>query len=325
MPWKKFTFCFVMLYFTIQAPSPQAISNSGALTIDPSPYSRVLALSDSHGMFSALEKLLRAAGLMDTRDHWTGANALLIVVGDSIDKGVQSIENLDLWMSLQKQAQASGGRVVHLLGNHEAEFLADPNNNKAVEFVAEIRSRGLAIKEFTDLNQPHGAFLTNMPLAARVGNWLFAHAGFYPKMTWSDFSSLAATRLSSGSYGDPMITGSDSILEMKGWWKDSSLIRNEQTALAQGELQGVVFGHQTAAFGMKGKVAGVVATNGVRFIKIDSGMAPQPEGLGNPGELIEFDHPSELTQGMNSLNPAALHVNRIKADGKSSPLTFGQL
>lgn len=51
--------------------------------------------------------------------------------GDLIDKGPSSVEVIKLLMALQIAATKTGGRVVVTLGNHEAEFLVDPNNAKA--------------------------------------------------------------------------------------------------------------------------------------------------------------------------------------------------
>ena len=57
----------------------------------------------------------------------TGAGRrVLVVVADVIDKGDQSLASIDLLTALEAEALAAGGRVVVILGNHEAEFLADP-------------------------------------------------------------------------------------------------------------------------------------------------------------------------------------------------------
>ena len=50
-----------------------------------------------------------------------------------IDKGSSSLEVLDFVMALQADAKKGGGTVIVTLGNHEAEFLVDPNNSKASE------------------------------------------------------------------------------------------------------------------------------------------------------------------------------------------------
>src|SRR6185312_2430271 len=166
-----------------------AFAGPGVVEIaDPSAYSQVLAISDVHGMRPALDALLQGAGVVDSSGRWKAGNSLLIVVGDSIDKGPQSLEVLDEWMALSAQASAAGGRVVHTLGNHEAEFLADPNDSrKAAELYAELKAKAVPVSDLTDPSRPYGKFLAGMPLAARVGRWLFCHAGLYPGPSWKEF------------------------------------------------------------------------------------------------------------------------------------------
>ena len=45
--------------------------------------------------------------------------------------------------------------------------------------------------DLTDPDKPYGKFLAEMPIAARVGKWLFCHAGLYPGPTWPEFSVAA--------------------------------------------------------------------------------------------------------------------------------------
>src|SRR5215472_3854077 len=111
--------------------------------------SEVIALGDVHGGYDRLAHLLSAAGLIKsdpsakTGYAWSGGNRLLVCTGDLIDKGDRSIEVIDLMMGLQDQAPASGGEVIVTMGNHEAEFLANPENKKATEFRAELQGKGI--------------------------------------------------------------------------------------------------------------------------------------------------------------------------------------
>jgi len=262
---------------------------------NPEIFSRVLALSDAHGMYPQLLALLSSAQLLDSNSNWAGGKSLVLVVGDSIDKGPQTIEILDLWMKLTSQATLAGGRVIHLLGNHEAEFLADPGNDpKAGAFLAELAQRGMDLSEFTDPDKPHGAFLRAMPIAARVGKWFFSHAGLLPEESFADFIAEASAKLGSGSYGDSFFIGKSSVLEAKGWWADDQLRAQLESRLAQNGLFGVVFGHQPAALGVLGEAA---VSNDMKLLKIDSGMAP--EAGSHAGALIVFPNPIE----MNALEP----------------------
>jgi hypothetical protein len=286
-------------------------ANPGVVEIsDPSSYSQVLAISDVHGMRPALDALLKGAGVVDSGGRWAAGNTLLIVVGDSIDKGPQSLEVLDAWIALSAQAAAAGGRVVHTLGNHEAEFLASPNDSrKAAELYAELQAKGVPVTDLTDPSKPYGKFLAEEPLAARVGRWLFCHAGLYPGPSWTEFSSAAGGALSARSYGDPLLSADDSILEAKDWWKDPAARAALEKQLEADGMYGLVQGHQPKAYGFPNRTGSL---DGGRLVKIDNGMAP--EAGSHAGSILRFSKPSQ----MKASAPADMQV--IGPDGGASPV-----
>jgi hypothetical protein len=304
--WRTLVLAAVLL-----APSAATAGNPGVVEIkDPSAYGSVLAISDVHGMRPALDTLLKGAGIVDSGGRWAAGNALLVVVGDSIDKGPQSLEVLDEWIALSAQAAAAGGRVVHTLGNHEAEFLAAPNDSrKAAELYAELRAKGVPVTDLTDPSKPYGKFLSEMPLAARVGRWLFCHAGLYPGPSWADFSSAAAGALSSRSYGDPLLSADNSILEAKDWWKDPAARTDLETRLEGDGMYGLVQGHQPKAYGFPNRTGSL---DGGRLVKIDNGMAP--EAGSHAGSVLRFPKPAQL----NAASPPDMQV--IGPDGSSAPV-----
>lgn len=274
--------------------TPQNIAaNPGVVGInDPSSYSQIVVISDVHGMYDPLVTLLRAGRIIDNKSQWIAGKSLLIVTGDSIDKGPQSLDVLNLWVSLQSQALSAGGGLVHVLGNHEAEFLADPQNDKkAAELIAEMKAQNVPLSDLTSTQTPRGLFLHNEPLAIRVGRWLFCHSGFYPDMSWADFSSQASAVLVAQNYGSDFLIGNNSILEAKDWEKNNSTLAPLITRMNTLGLYGIVFGHQPGAFGIQGRSA---AKMGGRLIKIDNGMPP--EAGSHLGSLLVFPNPIQMTQ-----------------------------
>ncbi len=80
---------------------------------------RVVAIGDVHGAYPAMVSLLKAAGLVDESLRWQGGQTHLVSLGDLLDRGPESARAMDLLMGLQPQAEAAGGRVHVVLGNHE--------------------------------------------------------------------------------------------------------------------------------------------------------------------------------------------------------------
>jgi hypothetical protein len=81
---------------------------------------RVVAIGEVQGAYESLVKALQAADLVDEGLRWSGGDAILVQTGDFLDDGTRVREVMDLLMRLQIEAEAAGGQVIVLLGNHEA-------------------------------------------------------------------------------------------------------------------------------------------------------------------------------------------------------------
>ncbi len=81
---------------------------------------RIIAIGDLHGDYQAFENLMQEAGIIDRRGRWAGGETIFIQTGDVPDRGPDSLKIIKHLRKLQKQAPRKGGRVVTLVGNHEA-------------------------------------------------------------------------------------------------------------------------------------------------------------------------------------------------------------
>jgi hypothetical protein len=82
---------------------------------------RIIVIGDLHGDYENFEKIIRGKGieLVDSGLHWTGGKTHLVQTGDIMDRGDEAWRILDLLMKLQSEAEAAGGKVHVLIGNHE--------------------------------------------------------------------------------------------------------------------------------------------------------------------------------------------------------------
>ena len=81
---------------------------------------RVVAVGDVHGAYEELLTILQRTGLIDGNRQWKGGSAILVQTGDLVDRGPRIRECLDLIIDLERQAGKNRGKVIPLLGNHEA-------------------------------------------------------------------------------------------------------------------------------------------------------------------------------------------------------------
>ena len=81
---------------------------------------RIVAVGDVHGDYEQFVSTLRAAGIINQKNKWTGGQTHLVQTGDVPDRGPDSRKVMDLLMRLEKQAKKTNGFVHALIANHEA-------------------------------------------------------------------------------------------------------------------------------------------------------------------------------------------------------------
>jgi hypothetical protein len=253
------------------------------------------AISDVHGGYERLATLLAnanvTAGVPDTASsiHWAANDAVLVVAGDMFDKGPQGIEVIDALIALDASAAGQGGRVIVTLGNHEAEFLADPTNGKADSsdgIDAELGIRGIDPIQIASGADPRGAWLRDLPFGVKVGGWFFAHAGNTKQRGIADLEAAIHADVEANDYAGNELIGDDSLLESRDWFETANA--GSQAAHAVGAAH-LVFGHSPHALGADGDIA--MAEAGALF-RIDCGMSPE---VGySDGVLLRVRHEGEI-------------------------------
>lgn len=95
-----------------------------SISAQPAP-PRVVAIGDLHGDYDAWQAIAKAARLIDAKGRWTGDKTTLVQTGDIVDRGPHSLKIIRHLMKLQSEAPKRGGRVIVLVGNHEAMMMTD--------------------------------------------------------------------------------------------------------------------------------------------------------------------------------------------------------
>lgn len=176
---------------------------------------------------------------------WSACDAGPVVAGDMIDKWPQPVEVIDALRALEASAPQSGGLVVVLLGNHEAEFLADPSNKRAsgTDGVnGELAAKGLDCGSSLGVG-PHGAWLRARPLGARVRGWFYSHGG---NTNGRSLAQLDGALSSATRFADPEIVGTDAILEARDWYADTRS-PGERRGFRSRALRGAALSQQRGA------------------------------------------------------------------------------
>jgi TPR repeat protein len=187
--------------------------------------SHVIAVGDVHGDYEQLVRVLRSAALIDQNTNWIGGQTHLVQTGDILDRGGHSRQVMDLLMKLQQQAEAAGGHIHVLLGNHEvmniygdlryvspgdfASF-ATPDSAKLRdrEYDNFVKAAGAAANVTREQwNEQHplgyfeqraafstdgvyGKWLRSLNTAIRIDDTLFDHAGLSAKYASTSIDEL---------------------------------------------------------------------------------------------------------------------------------------
>ena len=305
---------------TWNAPAESKIARDWAkypaiLQIDAS--EDIFAIGDVHGDYDRLVKLLTAAKIIDypaDRDavKWIAGKAVLVFTGDLIDKGPHSLQVVRLAASLSRAAAESGGQVVTLMGNHEAEFLADPTEKKVKDFAQDLRGAGLIPKEVAACHGDVGQFLCSLPFGARVDDWFFSHGGNTAGRTISQLAADFQNGVGQDGFGSSQLVDANSMLEArigeegprgKAWFE----IQNPQRNAAQ------LLGSYVAALGVDHLVQGhqhqsIVFEDGQRR---EAGRIFQWHGL---IFLIDVG----MSEGVGDSHGAVLHIRRHNGEEASA-------
>jgi hypothetical protein len=263
--------------YDVVAPPRDWAAAPAVVEIDAAP-SALYAVSDVHGGYDRFVALLARHGLVGAAPAtpaaatWTGGAALLVVVGDLVDKGPGSVAVVDFVRALEPRAAAAGGRVLTLLGNHEAEFLDDPENGpstKAGGFTTSLREAGIDPIAVASGADERGAWLRARPFAARVSTWFFAHGGDTGGRSIAALEAALEAAVDASDYHGAEVVGAGSILEARHWDQAGDTI-GATYARAVG-AEHIVFGHEPNALGPTGSIQQAQKRT---LFRIDCGMSP---------------------------------------------------
>lgn len=179
-------------------------------TID---YGDVIAVGDIHARYDLLELLL---------DKIRGSQAIVVFLGDLVDRGGQDVEVIERVRKLETDPESEGlSNVFVLRGNHES-MLVDAYVGCGMEFGVWVRNGG-NFDQFPDFGE-HISWLDNLPIYITIGDTLFIHAGVFPGV-------------------DPVNTINNGYTEDLLWMRSPFLEFGPEFEKWSPTLKRVVFGH----------------------------------------------------------------------------------
>jgi calcineurin-like phosphoesterase family protein len=285
---------------TVSATSPPSPPAASPPTSDfryPAP-PRLVAIGDLHGDLSATRAALKLAGAIDADDHWAGGKLTLVQTGDEIDRADEDRDVVDLFERLIGEAQAAGGRVIALNGNHE--IMNVQGDFRYVTPTAADAFKGVSprsplarssVPPFVDRAAaflPGGAYaekLSRRDVIAVVGDSVFAHGGVLPEHVSYGIARInAETRawMRGAQPNAPAIVSSE---RGPDWVRDFSQdpVSDEECALLGRALDAL--GAKRMVIGHTVQKSGISSACNDRVYRIDVGLS---RFYGGPIQILQI-------------------------------------
>jgi len=220
---------------------------------------KIFVVSDIEGNFAALRKLLKAGGVIDDNFNWTFGDGHLVLVGDFFDRGNQVTEVLWLIYSLEEKAEAAGGYVHFVLGNHEIMNMSNDLrylNPKYIQTTTSLQEHYYTL--YSDSSEL-GRWLRTKNIIEKIGDLLFMHGGFSAEMnrmdvSVTDINSLARQFYPDTNYVYPDLRVDTIFSELgpfwyRGYYKGARLAKQSQidSTLDKFNVRTIVHGHTIVA------------------------------------------------------------------------------
>lgn len=177
------------------------------LRVQPDEYplpARMLVLSDIEGNFEAFKMMLRGAKVIDKDFNWTFGQGHLVLLGDYFDRGLNVTECLWLAYKLEREAEAVGGKVHFIIGNHEVLNLEGHVQYVRKKYLENAELMGEPYSRLFDNNSELGRWLRTKNAVERIGDYVFCHGGISPELASTGLSLHEVNTLSRQYLGVPL-------------------------------------------------------------------------------------------------------------------------
>lgn len=175
---------------------------------------KMFVVSDIEGEFKAFRKLLQGNNIIDKDFNWTFGDGHLVLTGDFFDRGSLVTEVLWLIYSLEDKAEAAGGHVHFILGNHEIMNLSNDLRYVHPKYMKNAMLMNTNYLELYSENSELGKWLRTKNITEKIGDVLFMHAGISDLVNYMQLSLNRMNKLARPFYGDTTYEYNDPIVDV---------------------------------------------------------------------------------------------------------------
>jgi len=153
------------------------------LIIEESTFSlpqKFLATSDIEGNLEAFIMLLTDSEVMDEDYNWIFGDGHLFFVGDLFDRGENVTECLWLLYKLESEAEAQGGKIHFIIGNHDMMNLIYDFRYVNTKYIDNVVLMEETLESIYATDTELGRWLRTKNIIEKVDPLIFVHGGISP-------------------------------------------------------------------------------------------------------------------------------------------------
>ena len=246
----------------------------------------LIAVSDVHGQYNLLIKLLQKHKVIDKQFNWIFDKGHLVILGDVFDRGPDVTKIIWLIFRLEQQAKENGGMVHVMIGNHELMVLNNDLRYIHKKYVISSELMSTTYDKLYSENSFLGKWLRKKPIIVKINDMLFVHAGVSPKLvkygfTQSQINELFLNKIIGKSdkfiLADPelsLLRGKDGPVWYRGYFRNTIITEQEVSELLRYfDTKHIIVGHTS--------MPNIVSYYDSKIIGIDSSIK-----YGDSGEIL---------------------------------------
>lgn len=272
---------------------------------------RIIVIGDIHGDWTAYKSSLKAAGVTNHHNDWTGGDTHVVQVGDIVDRksrngtGDEKSESKILrhLFDLKAKARQAGGDVHMLLGNHE--LMNVMGDFRYVSPMGMTDFDGKREQYFRPGGKMAKKLACNTNAVLKIGSWLFSHAGV--KADLADLYSLEEINMHVRDFmlGKKTLNRDDPIMDIF-WHRDYSnsnpgYCKQVQKSLDRWQAKNMAVGHTVQEHGINGS-----CSDSLWRVDVGASAAFSTQQQGESGcyiEVLEILHDGDQIRVIKGSRP----------------------
>lgn len=219
------------------------VASSSIKKYDPNP-DKIAVISDLEGDLNYFLSWGKDVGVLDNQGNWAFGSGHIVILGDVFNRGRYIYDLVWKIYHLEQQAEAAGGQVHFVLGNHEHSALSGNTKYAETEHVwamEELTSYKTALANDNVIGQ----WIRQKPVILLLGDSLFVHGGISKEVVDSKLSLAQLNQLSKALLNnqkvqpnaDSLLFGMSSITWYRGYFRSHKQYPKATTTLVAETLR----------------------------------------------------------------------------------------